>query len=99
MSVMKKFVKAALRRETKRIKKERRARRRGRHSLFARILLKIFGKLFTLFAAVYALLFTVFFFDLDGKLLYYVVEPLLVRHYDRMERKNPLEMPYEMKSE
>jgi len=97
MSVMKKFVKAALRREAKRIKKERRARRRG--SLFARILLKIFGKLFALFAAVYALLFTVFFFDLDGKLLYYVVEPLLVRHYDRMERKNPLEMPYEMKSE
>ena len=97
MSVMKKFVKAALRREAKRIKKERRVRRRG--SLLARILLKIFGKLFALFAAVYALLFTVFFFDLDGKLLYYVVEPLLVRHYDRMERKNPLEMPYEMKSE
>ena len=97
MSVMKKFVKAALRREAKRIKKERRARRRGRHSLFARILLKIFGKLFALFAAVYALLFTVFFFDLDGKLLFYVVEPFLTKHYDKMERKNPLDMPYAIK--
>ena len=95
MSVMKKFVKAALRREAKHIKKERRARRRG--SLLARILLKIFGKLFALFAAVYALLFTVFFFDLDGKLMYYVVEPFLVKHYDKMERRNPLDMPYEMK--
>ena len=99
MSVMKKFVKAALRREAKRIKKERRARRKSRRSILVRILLGVLGKLFALFAAVYALLFTVFFFDLDGKLLYYVVEPLLVRHYDRMERKNPLEMPYEMKSE
>ena len=42
-------------------------------------------------------IFVIFFFDLDGKLLYYVVEPFLARHYDRMERKNPLDMPYEMK--
>ena len=59
--------------------------------------LKIFGKLFGLLAALYALLFTVFYFDLDGKLLYYVVEPFLVKHYDKMDRKNPLDMPYEMK--
>lgn len=42
----------------------------------------------------YIVLFIVFFFDLDGKLLYHVVEPFLVKHYDAMERKNPLESPY-----
>lgn len=60
--------------------------------------LRILGKLLGVLAAVYALLFTVFFFDLDGKLLYYVVEPLLVKHYDKMERRNPLDMPYNVKS-
>jgi hypothetical protein len=60
-------------------------------------LLRLLGKLFGIFAVVYAILFTVFFFDLDGKLLFYVVEPLLCKHYDKMERKNPLDMPYEIK--
>ena len=60
--------------------------------------LRILGKLFGLLAAAYALLFAVFFFDLDGKLLYYVVEPFLVKHYDKMERRNPLDMPYHVKS-
>ena len=59
--------------------------------------LRILGKAFAVLAAVYALLFAVFYFDLDGKLLYYVVEPFLVKHYDKMERRNPLDMPYEMK--
>lgn len=95
MSVKKKILKAALRKEAKRIKKAARRRHCG---IGCRVL-RLFGKLFALLATVYAALFAVFFFDLDGKLLYYVVEPLLVRHYDRMERKNPLEMPYEMKSE
>ena len=31
-------------------------------------------------AALYAGLFAVFYFDLDGKLLFYVVEPLLKKH-------------------
>lgn len=56
--------------------------------------LKIMLKVFGIFAAVYAALFTVFYFDLDGKLLYYVVEPFLCKHYDRMERKDPLKQPY-----
>ena len=60
-------------------------------------LLHGFGKVFGVLATIYAILFAVFFFDLDGKLLYYVVEPFLAKHYDKMERKNPLEMPYEMK--
>lgn len=39
--------------------------------------------------------FAVFFFDLDGKALFYGVEPFLCRHYDRMERRDPLKQPYE----
>lgn len=61
--------------------------------------LRVLGKVFAALAAVYAALFAVFYFDLDGKLMYYVVEPLLVKHYDKMERRNPLDMPYEMKKE
>ena len=34
-------------------------------------------------------------FDLDGKALFYGVEPFLCRHYDRMERRDPLKQPYE----
>ncbi len=60
-------------------------------------LLRVLCKLFAFLAAVYGILFTVFFFDLDGKLLFYVVEPFLVKHYDKMERRNPLDMPYDIK--
>ena len=55
-------------------------------------LLKLFGILF----AANALLFVVFFFDLDGKLLFNVVEPFLKNHYDNMERKDVLKMPYDI---
>ena len=41
-------------------------------------------------------LFVVFFFDLDGKLLFNVVEPFLKKHYDNMERKDTLQMTYDM---
>ena len=43
-----------------------------------------------------AALFIVFFFDLDGKLLFNVVEPFLKRHYDNMERKDTLKAPYDI---
>ena len=43
-----------------------------------------------------AALFAVFFFDLDGKLLFNVVEPFLKNHYDNMERKDTLKAPYEI---
>ena len=43
-----------------------------------------------------AALFAVFFFDLDGKLLFYVVEPTLKKHYDNMPRRDMTKMPYEM---
>ena len=55
-------------------------------------LLKLFAILFVANAA----LFCVFFFDLDGKLLFNVVEPFLKKHYDNMERKDVLKMPYDL---
>ena len=50
-----------------------------------RKLFKILGKIAGILAGLYALLFAVFYFDLDGKLLYYVVEPFLCRHYDKTD--------------
>ena len=47
-------------------------------------------------ALLYAGLFAVFYFDLDGKLLFYVVEPLLKKHYDGMERRDILEQRYDI---
>ena len=56
--------------------------------------LKFAGKAIGIAAAAYAGLFAVFYFDLDGKILYKFVEPALVNHYDRMERRDPLTRPY-----
>ena len=58
---------------------------------------KILLKLIRLAALLYGLLFLVFCFDLDGKLLYYVWEPLMTRRYDKMKRKDNTTTPYEMK--
>lgn len=63
---------------------------------FFKFLAKVVGKLAAILAPLYAALFAIFYFDLDGKFLYYVVEPFLCKHYDKMERKNPLEQPYDM---
>ncbi len=59
---------------------------------FKKFLLKFIG----IFVALNAVLFVVFFFDLDGKLLFNVVEPFLKKHYDNMERKDVLKTPYLM---
>ena len=59
---------------------------------FGRFLLKLLGVALVANVA----LFVVFFFDLDGKLLFNVVEPFLKKHYDDMERKDTLQMPYDM---
>jgi len=58
--------------------------------------LRILGKILLIGAAIYALLFTVFYFDLDGKLLFRKVEPWLVKHYDKMERRDPLSVGYKI---
>ena len=55
-------------------------------------LLKLLGIAFLANAA----LFCVFFFDLDGKLMFYVVEPVLKKHYDNMERRDVLNTPYDL---
>ena len=57
---------------------------------------KLLLKLVRLCLAVNVGLFIVFFFDLDGKLLFYVVEPFLKNHYDKMERRDTLKTPYDM---
>ncbi len=60
--------------------------------------LKILWKVLLIAAAVYAALFAVFYFDLDGKLLFRKVEPWLVKHYDKMERRDPLSVGYDVES-
>ena len=57
---------------------------------------KFFLKLFGILFVANALLFVVFFFDLDGKLLFNVVEPFLKKRYDNMERRDTLNTPYDM---
>jgi len=44
----------------------------------------------------YILLFIVFYFDLDGKAIFYWVEPTLCKIYDRRERRDPLKKVYGM---
>ena len=59
---------------------------------FAKFLLKLAA----IFLVANVALFVVFFFDLDGKLLFNVVEPFLKNHYDKMERKDVLQEAYDM---
>lgn len=56
---------------------------------------KFLGKLLLICGGLYAVLFAVFFFDLDGKALFYGVEPFLVKHYDKMPRRDPLSKKYD----
>ena len=64
----------------------------GRHPDKAK---KIIKKTLGIAALAYAGLFCVFYYDLDGKLLYYVVEPFMKNHFDNMERRDPHTVPYE----
>ena len=57
---------------------------------------KFLLKLLGIFVLLNGLLFVVFFFDLDGKLLFNVVEPFLKKHYDDMDRKDVLQEPYDL---
>ena len=59
-------------------------------------MIRLIKKLFGILAVVYAGLFCVFFFDLDGKLLYYFVEPFMKNHFDNMKRRDPHDVPYDM---
>lgn len=57
---------------------------------------KFFLKLLGIFVVANVALFVIFFFDLDGKLLFNVVEPFLKKRYDNMERKDVLKEPYDL---
>ena len=57
---------------------------------------KFFMKLLGILVVLNIGLFVIFFFDLDGKLLFNVVEPFLKKHYDDMPRKDVLKEPYDM---
>ena len=57
---------------------------------------KFFLKLLGIFVLLNGLLFVVFFFDLDGKLLFNVVEPFLKKHYDDMPRRDVIQEAYDM---
>ena len=58
---------------------------------------KVFLKIFGIFAVIYGVLFAVFYWDLDGKFMYYIWEPLMVKRFDNMKRKDNTELPYMMK--
>lgn len=60
------------------------------------IALKVIGIIAAVLAALYVVLFIVFYFDLDGKLLFHVVEPALCKRYDKMERRDPLKAVYDI---
>ena len=57
---------------------------------------KFLLKICAIFILANAALFCVFFFDLDGKLLYHVVEPFLKKRYDNMDRRDAVKSPYDM---
>ena len=58
---------------------------------------KVIGKIFAVLAAVYGILFAVFYFDLDGKFMYYIWEPMMVKRFDNMKRADNMGTPYEAK--
>ena len=57
---------------------------------------KLIRKLLGIFILANIAIFVIFFFDLDGKLLYNVVEPFMKKHFDNMERRDVLQTPYDM---
>ena len=59
------------------------------------LLTKLLKLVFVVFLA-NAALFCLFWFDLDGKLLFNVVEPFLKKHYDNMERKDVINTNYDL---
>jgi len=58
---------------------------------------KTIWKILSVLGITYIILFIVFYFDLDGKFLYYIWEPNAVTRYDKMKRKDNLKTPYKKK--
>ena len=57
---------------------------------------KLLKRLIGVAVFLYGLLFVVFYFELDGKALFYGVEPFLTRHYESMERKDMTKTQYDV---
>ena len=53
---------------------------------FLRLLFKIIGKLILAAVIFFAATFTLYMFNGENKLIYYVVRPLLNKHYDAQVR-------------
>ena len=60
-------------------------------------ILKFFFNLLRIAVLIYGILFAVFYYDLDGKFLYYIWEPLMIKRFDNMKRPDATAMPYSMK--
>ncbi len=58
---------------------------------------KFFFKLIRIALLIYGILFVVFYWDLDGKFLYYIWEPLMIKRFDNMKRADTLSTPYSKK--
>lgn len=56
--------------------------------------LKFSGKLIGFASVIYGLLFAVFYWDLDGKFMYYIWEPLMIKRFDNMKRPDNTTIPY-----
>ena len=50
------------------------------------LILKLFKKLLVVGLIAFAATFTVYIFNLENKLIYYVVRPFLNKHYDSQTR-------------
>ena len=48
--------------------------------------LKLFGKLMLLGFLTFLVTFTIYMFNLENKLIYYVIRPFLNKHYDSQKR-------------
>ena len=60
-------------------------------------IMKFLFKLLRMAALIYGILFAVFYYDLDGKFMYYIWEPLMIKRFDNMKRPDTLTTPYEAK--
>ena len=55
---------------------------------------KLLGKFLGFTAVVYGILFAVFYWDLDGKFMYYIWEPMMIKRFDNMKRADNTTIPY-----
>ncbi len=60
-------------------------------------LFRFLFKIIKIAALVYGILFAVFYYDLDGKFMYYIWEPLMIKRFDNMKRPDATAMPYSLK--